>query len=156
MNKVGRPPVAAETRFMAHVHMEPMSGCWLWDAKLDIGGYGHFAKVWNRSVRAHRFSWEMHHGEIPPATMVCHRCDNRACVNPDHLFLGNQETNMADMVAKKRSAAGERNNKAKLTLGDVDAIKARLRAGENAASISKDFPVSDQTIRLIKIGEVWN
>lgn len=155
MKKLGRPPIAPEIRFMAHVHMEPTSGCWLWGAKVARDGYGHFAKVWNRSMPAHRFSWEMHRGAIPAGAMVCHRCDVRACVNPDHLFLGDQAINMADMVSKKRSAAGEHNVKAKLTRDNVETIKMRLRCGDSQESIGRTFGVTQGTISRIHRGVGW-
>lgn len=154
MNKVGRPPIAPEIRFLQHVHPEPMSGCWLWTAGMGRGGYGKFAKVWNHSISAHRFSWEMHRGEIPAGMMVLHRCDNRACVNPDHLFLGDQDANMADMVNKKRSARHERNVKAKLTAADVEKIRARI-PHESQQAIARDFGVNQATISEIKCGHTW-
>lgn len=151
--RTGRPPVPAEERFMAYVHMEPMSGCWLWGPTLDKGGYGKF---WNKdSFRAHRFSWEMHNGKIPDETMVCHTCDNRSCVNPRHLFLGDQESNMQDMVNKKRSMIGEKNNTAKLSVDDVKAVRARLALGHSQISIGRDFGVHQTQISAIKRRQTW-
>jgi hypothetical protein len=78
-----------------------MSGCWLWLGAVIPDGYGS-TKVDNKAILAHRRSWVIHRGPIPPDAHVLHRCDNRLCVNPDHLFLGDNLINVADKMAKGR------------------------------------------------------
>ena len=89
-------------RFMSKVTPEPMSGCWLWTANYNHAGYGLF-KIKNKSQRAHRISWEHFNGEIPKNLSVCHKCDVRECVNPDHLWLGTHRENCIDRGNKKKA-----------------------------------------------------
>ncbi len=78
--------------------------CWPWIGPLYSNDYGRLAKPGHAAggVLAHRFSWQLHFGPIPAGLLVCHHCDNRRCVRPDHLFVGTQRQNMDDMVAKGR------------------------------------------------------
>ena len=75
--------------------------CWEWTGAQFANGYGAF-QVNGKTVRAHRFAWELAHGPIPEGIRVLHHCDNRLCCRPDHLFLGTDADNAADKIAKGR------------------------------------------------------
>lgn len=89
------------SRFWDKVEMIPFHPCWEWKASKSVNGYGKIR--WEgKSQLAHRVSWELHFGLIPTGLQVCHSCDNRTCVRPDHLFLGTAQDNTDDMMNKSR------------------------------------------------------
>lgn len=92
-----RSPV--ESRFWSKVKRG--QECWEWQAALFKTGYGKF-NLNGKTVKSHRLSWELANGEIPSGLFVLHRCDNRLCVNPSHLFLGTNQDNTDDMWSKGR------------------------------------------------------
>lgn len=99
--------MTAVERLMRYVSPEPMSGCWLWTGGLHgngkSSGYGSFG-LGGKPVKAHRASFMLLKGPIPKGMSVCHKCDVRSCVNPDHLFLGTQRDNVLDMHKKGRDS----------------------------------------------------
>jgi len=134
-------------RFWEKVNIKNENDCWEWRASTRHGfGYGQFSFNGYPEF-AHRVSWIIKYGDIPNNTVICHACDNPLCVNPLHLFLGNQLTNIKDMMSKSRDAfVGERNPNAKLNEKMVrEAIRLRDN-GNSFTSISRVFNVSRQTI----------
>ena len=145
-------------RFWAKVNRAGDEDCWEWTASRSSVGYGKI-RIDDKMVLAHRWSYERYRGEIPDGMFVCHHCDNRACVNPNHLFLGTPADNMADRDIKGRQAEqkGEFNGYAKLSNSDVIAIKARLAAGgETHKAIAADYGMSRQAIGFINTGTTWS
>ncbi len=87
--------------------IEKTSSCWIWKGGKNEKGYGtFFVQSYKACVKAHRFSYEILIGKIPSGMCVLHRCDTPSCVNPDHLFIGTQQDNLADMRAKGRARQG--------------------------------------------------
>ena len=101
------PHVPLCDRFFQKVHRCRQTDCWIWMGHLDRLGYGQMS-VKGRMIRAHRVSYELHHGPIPHGLWVLHHCDNRRCVRPEHLYAGTHANNTADMVARQRCATGRR------------------------------------------------
>lgn len=128
--------------------------CWDWTGPTDRYGYGQFWKD-RRQTTAHRVAYELAFGAIAPGMCVCHRCDNRRCVRPEHLFLGTHADNAQDKAAKGRSLKGERNPHRKLTDAAVREIRAAIAAGESNAQIAIRHGVTDGAIWFIRKGIAW-
>ena len=92
---------AATPKFLARV--DKSGDCWIWTGKISVHGYGIIVLPGKLEIGAHRVSYLIHRGDIPSGMFVCHRCDNPPCVNPDHLFVGSNLDNVADMTAKGRA-----------------------------------------------------
>lgn len=129
--------------------------CWPWTG-CTKNGYGY---MWGdnkkRALIASRVSFTLHFGD-PGDMDVCHTCDNRACVNPGHLFLGTQAENAADMVEKGRQAAGRRNAGARLTPEQVADIRRRRASGERNDDIAARYGVHRHTVTNITKDHSWH
>lgn len=140
-----RPKLSFESRVIP----EPNSGCWLWVGGHDQDGYGHMTG----NVKAHRHSYELHVGPIPQGMLVCHKCDTRCCVNPEHLFLGSGKDNTADIVRKGRGVCGRKHWKSVLTESDVIAIRSDTTSTH--AALARVFRVTAEMISLVRSGRAW-
>lgn len=119
------------------------NGCWIWQGSLSDPGYGRLQIDGNR-LYAHRVAYTLFVGDIPKSMFVCHSCDVPACVNPEHLFLGDQKTNMADAAAKGRIASGQRKPKTtKLTDDQVREIRKLFSEGTHYRVIAARFRISE-------------
>jgi hypothetical protein len=141
----GRPKSDETKRFLAKVKVME-NGCHEWQASLNRGGYGKFNSYGGRnSDPAHRVAYRLFVAPVPAGVHVLHHCDNRKCVNVDHLFLGSTIDNVADMDAK-----GRRGTKSKLTYKDVDTIREMLANRYSQKVIAKKFMVHQTTISRIE------
>lgn len=158
-----------EARFWTRVDksgpIHPVLGtaCWLWTAGKSRGGYGEMKVAKGVDAYAHRLSWGIAFGEIPPGMWVLHRCDNPTCVNPQHLFLGTQTDNMRDAVRKRRHVSGfminrpvgERHGSAKMIESDVVEIRRLAASGIGSAEIAQRIGISRQAVRGVVSGRSW-
>lgn len=130
----------------------PTNGeCWIWQRATDRDGYGQLRRE-GSLIAAHRFLYEVFNGPIPEGKNVLHHCDTPPCVNPDHLFLGTQQDNLADMCAKGRQAKGATHGSAQLTENDVLAIRADDRLQKE---IAVDYGISQSHVSNICSGRFW-
>ena len=142
-----------KSRLLAKIDICSEAGCWNWTASKSSGRYGKL-EISGATLSAHRASYEVYRGPIPEGLFVCHRCDNPACINPDHLFLGTHADNMADKVKKgrHRTPRGSEVVTSKLTEADVLAIRAsRVSNG----CVAEQYGVDRSLISLIRTGKRW-
>lgn len=145
-------------RFEEKYVPEPNSGCWLWIARIGRDGYGRFRIGRNNGKRfveqAHRAAWKIYGGVIPEGKFVLHKCDIRQCVNPQHLFLGTHDDNMADCKAKDRTPRGERCGHAKLDAAQVNRIRL-IGTARSQNSVGMEYGVCAGTIGAILRRKTW-
>jgi len=125
--------------------------CWPWKGAGKGNGYGH-ASYLGENIPAHRLSYKLFRGDIPEGMDVCHKCDNRWCVNPHHLFVGTRSENVADMVAKGRGDGGKRKH---LKEVHIQEIRRRLNAGVKVSEISETMDIGAATINSIRRGDSY-
>jgi hypothetical protein len=141
------------TTFWKHVVKTPT--CWLWDGR--IGRYGKFMAA-RTEIAAHRFSYEIHHGPIPPGVLVRHSCDVRSCVNPDHLLLGTHALNANDRKVRGRNNTprGETSYLSRLTARQVLEIRSRYAAGSIFQyELAAEYGVTQPNIQAIVARRSW-
>jgi hypothetical protein len=131
-------------RFWSRVDKRGFDDCWHWTGRLSEHGYGSFDDP-KKPKKAHRIAWELTYGPIPDSLCVLHSCDNPACCNPSHLWLGTQLENIADMWTKGRGSPPPHNDE-KITPDEVCEIRNRRMHGETVVSIARVFDISINTV----------
>lgn len=150
------------TSFLARVYRMPgdEEDCWLWGGSLNEDGYGVVTVLSAGKAKgyyAHVVSWE-HANQasiIGPHVCVCHRCDNRWCTNPRHLWLGTRGDNVRDAAQKGRMHRGQKNGTVKLTEEAVRAIRDAVEDGEEQDAVARRFGVSQANVSWIVLRKGW-
>lgn len=144
-----------QDRIAKKVEVDPSTGCWNWTGSLHSQGYG-VIRSQRKHHLAHRASYLVFKGPVPDNLLVCHHCDNRKCVNPEHLFLGTVDDNQKDMKHKDRSVFGERASWAKLNQKQViEILSLRGTTTLTQRAVAKRYGVSPSLICMIWKGAVW-
>lgn len=152
-----RERVTKET-FMNDVYPEPNTGCWIWGKSLTEKGYGNVQKkVKGHVLRgSHRVSFYIHNGPFNYSLLVCHKCDNPICVNPDHLFLGTTQENTFDMKSKGRASHGESRPTAKLNETQVINIRTKYATGNyTTRELAKEYDIDHGNVAGIIRRATW-
>jgi hypothetical protein len=138
-------------------NIEIINECWIWKGSKNIKGYGNL-RDGKKTKLAHRASYEVFKGNIMHELCVLHTCDNRSCVNPDHLWQGTHEDNAKDRQKKDRSAdrKGEKHGRSKLDENQVGEILKMLEKGMTQREIAKKYDVDQSTIYKINVRKNWS
>lgn len=160
---------ALSDRFWAKVDIRGSDECWEWQGALTRG-YGRLKRGdgTKKLAYSHRVAYELKNGPIPEGMLICHKCDNRPCCNPAHLFIGTQMDNVRDMINKGRRAEtlfdtkeiverirGENAWNSKLTEANVIDARKRVACGEPCSVLAKELSVSKQCIEKVVYRMSW-
>ena len=144
--------VLVQARFWSKVDVQQSTcRCWEWQGRRTDLGYGQF-KLRGAAAFAHRVAAQLAGARLGSDSVVMHTCDNPSCCNPTHLIVGTHASNVADRVAKGRSAKGTSNGRAKLTEDQVRAIRADDRT---LTEVARDYGVCVATISHIRQRRIW-
>lgn len=149
---------SSQARFWSKVAVAGKNECWEWQGSLYPTGYGQFWGDGKRSIRAHRVAFALVNGPIPEGKYILHSCDNRRCVNPNHLRVGTQSENLQEAHDKKRMVnnRGTNSAKAKLTCEQVAEIRRRYSAGDRkkngARALGREFGIAHNKVLNIVNG----
>lgn len=142
-------------RFEAFIMPDMNYGCWLWTGTMNSDGYGNFGVKASCHAKAHRVSYEIYKGKIPPGLIVRHKCDNPSCVNPDHLELGTHADNSSDRSKRNRTALGAKNGKSVLKPEQVYSIRSLASVGMSERVIAREIGVHRGTVNAVLSGRTW-
>ena len=147
-------PVKLINLFFSKVNRSNIEDCWEWIGAKYPSGYGAFGWAYKQGFeqRAHRFAWELFFEPIPEGWLILHKCNNRSCVNPNHLYLGNTQQNTRDRMLFGNHCYGIKIGNHKLNEEQVKSIFHDTRAYR---AIARDYGVFYNVIRSIKRGRTW-
>jgi len=129
--------------------IEKTKTCWIWKG-IVVRNYG--VTFYKKPQKAHRFSYMIYVGDLIKGKLICHTCDNKLCVNPKHLYQGDEKDNSRDSVERNRLPQGERSHFSKLKEGQVKNI---LVSEEKGVTLAKKYKVSEDTISRIRTRKAW-
>ena len=141
--------------FWSHVTINGLKECWEWVGPKTRDAYGIVSFPNKKRRVAHRVLWAYLRGLIPVGKLLCHDCDNPACVNPLHIFVGTYADNSADMKMKGRSARGEKAPRSKLTEKAVLEIREKRNQGSSTYALAAGYNVTRQTVIAIIHRRTW-
>ena len=147
-------------RINEHIYPCPITGCYLWGGYTNGVGYGQLSVGRGGNGRCgkvlvHRLTHQMVYGELADDIILRHTCDTRACVNPEHTIPGTQKQNVHDAIKRGRWARGSGFSHAKLTEGQIPAIRVAIANGANLAALARTLGVSPTALYAIKGGRSW-
>lgn len=136
--------------------IETTDSCWEWTGSLSAGGYSQL-QIDGEKFYAHRISYRLFHGPIEPGRYVCHKCDNKKCINPMHLYAGLPEENTEDAMERGelKEYVADGNPAAKLTADEAKDAYERVQDGESQASVARDLGVTKSCIWTVVHGKTW-
>lgn len=136
--------------------IEKTTSCWNWTGRLDNGGYGRFSQGNGHWTKSHRAVYEFYKGPIPDGLIVRHMCNNRKCVNPDHLQLGTQKDNVADMFrTNPPNRVGDKSHARKISKNDATEIRQWREFGYTQQCLADAFGIKQPQVSSILSGKVW-
>lgn len=134
-------PDSAIAKFHSKFTQKESCECWEWIAAKGRHGYGHFSFA-GKTRQSHRVAFAIYFGSVPDL-LVCHKCDNPSCVNPDHLFLGTDKDNLNDSYSKRRRSV-------KISPEAWNRIIEQIQSGRSHREVADEFGVTHQAITYIK------
>ena len=152
-----------QLRFWSKVKIGEKEECWEWEGSKDKDGYGWFTKD-TKTISAHRYSLKLklNNFDLPTEVQARHTCDNRGCVNPDHLKEGSAADNSADMVERNRQVCGEKQHSSVLTEEQAKEILIQYRADKQSGRLygslerlAKSYGVDKQVVSRLTAGKTW-
>ena len=146
-------------RFWSKVDIKSEDECWTWKDSTVPRGYGHIS-IESRPYYAHRISYCISYGDIPDGLLICHKCNNRSCVNPKHLYAGTSKDNIRDSInagtfSEFPHFRGDNSPTSKLTSIQVLQIRDLIDAGVRHKDIAKQFNIGRSTVTGIHNKLIW-